>query len=778
MSLYDGSRGAPDVDWGSSAEATERRRRVAEAAKQRLAVIDHAAHYTSTVRVSEARGVVDHRDSRGYGVQGGRSSYQWPVQDFADSRTAPRGGYSTHSTSPSRDSTGTRVSTIGAGSYASMYDDRLAGDVSHDVSWDRPTETRRWAGGVETKINDVSRQMKRAAIGHHNTGQYQPRTSKNTNANVQWEEDTYEEDTFDANMYGEDITYDKNLNPIASEKKTNWVPKKPQTYKRNDENAFDLDDGYGNDWRRTVPKSPKKPGWNSELYIPEELQEEEEEMKPKRDERRVSVTAKIGQPAWDFGDQEPERPVEVYDVYEQTVTDNNLEHDVPTRGRGVSSTMRQATPNDPPGIQRTTSIGTAKKLAALKAARSAQRPTSRGDALRTHKTPPYAQTASKENDLSSAFPPRNIEKRVQYNTHPDTGFDEDKSVKAVASNWGKTGAPSEFPEAEPFMEPKNKTSYHQARVGHNGVGQNKPTVRHTKPTTSINAPCTTDVLCETWEEFGTTLRPSGKVVTRTGLKPVVVKKKGTGAGVGTIKEIDNDSFGGYSPPVNKLKRQPSLSSSPARVGGGTGHITTDISIDLRGMTVPDGADVGPTALKQCDTCGRKFNQRALTIHQKSCVKVFASKRQAFDVAKQRAEGTDLARFKRMGGGGGGSMDDDGLFGYKSKAKTSTVSQTKRSVASSGKAPPKWKKESERFRAGLRAVRTGEAVDPEYDEDLVPCPHCSRSFNEHAAERHIPQCTNIKAKPSRLVRGGGRGAHVTAMAKNGFGGKDYSRTRAF
>ena len=65
MSLYDGSRGAPDVDWGSSAEATERRRRVAEAAKQRLAVIDHAAHYTSNVRVSEARGVVDHRDSRG-----------------------------------------------------------------------------------------------------------------------------------------------------------------------------------------------------------------------------------------------------------------------------------------------------------------------------------------------------------------------------------------------------------------------------------------------------------------------------------------------------------------------------------------------------------------------------------------------------------------------------------------------------------------------------------------------------------------------------------------
>jgi len=30
-----------------------------------------------------------------------------------------------------------------------------------------------------------------------------------------------------------------------------------------------------------------------------------------------------------------------------------------------------------------------------------------------------------------------------------------------------------------------------------------------------------------------------------------------------------------------------------------------------------------------------------------------------------------------------------------------------------------------------------------------------------AARHIPQCKDMKAKPSRLVRGGGRGAHVAA-----------------
>lgn len=27
----------------------------------------------------------------------------------------------------------------------------------------------------------------------------------------------------------------------------------------------------------------------------------------------------------------------------------------------------------------------------------------------------------------------------------------------------------------------------------------------------------------------------------------------------------------------------------------------------------------------------------------------------------------------------------------------------------------------------------------YDDGLVPCPVCTRRFNEHAAERHIPIC---------------------------------------
>lgn len=49
------------------------------------------------------------------------------------------------------------------------------------------------------------------------------------------------------------------------------------------------------------------------------------------------------------------------------------------------------------------------------------------------------------------------------------------------------------------------------------------------------------------------------------------------------------------------------------------------------------------------------------------------------------------------------------------------------------------------------------VDPSY----LQCPHCNRSFNEKAGERHIPQCRGIINKPSRLTRGSGVPSHSTS-----------------
>lgn len=36
---------------------------------------------------------------------------------------------------------------------------------------------------------------------------------------------------------------------------------------------------------------------------------------------------------------------------------------------------------------------------------------------------------------------------------------------------------------------------------------------------------------------------------------------------------------------------------------------------------------------------------------------------------------------------------------------------------------------------------------------VQCPHCRRRFSELVAERHIPKCADIIAKPSGLKAGG-------------------------
>ena len=50
--------------------------------------------------------------------------------------------------------------------------------------------------------------------------------------------------------------------------------------------------------------------------------------------------------------------------------------------------------------------------------------------------------------------------------------------------------------------------------------------------------------------------------------------------------------------------------------------------------------------------------------------------------------------------------------------------------------------------------------------LVPCPHCGRSFSETAAERHIPKCQDTVHKPTRLLAGGGTGAHQRVLRGRG------------
>ena len=163
----------------------------------------------------------------------------------------------------------------------------------------------------------------------------------------------------------------------------------------------------------------------------------------------------------------------------------------------------------------------------------------------------------------------------------------------------------------------------------------------------------------------------------------------------------------------------------------------------------DVVDDSSTALFECGDCGRKFNGTAYEKHVKVCKKVFVNSRKQFDMTKQRIQ------------------DDEQLRILQNNKKQKETASEKSA---------KWKNQSQAFREAMKAARdvshaisTGAPLPPPTisapDPSLIPCPHCGRRFNEKAAERHIPLCTSIKAKPTMLSKGGGLGASAGVSLKD-------------
>ena len=156
------------------------------------------------------------------------------------------------------------------------------------------------------------------------------------------------------------------------------------------------------------------------------------------------------------------------------------------------------------------------------------------------------------------------------------------------------------------------------------------------------------------------------------------------------------------------ERAPQEKAAEPAAGPAPGTYDFDAAIDA---ALGDDAFAPPAVeLFACAHCGRKFNEKALARHVKICKKVFQKKdpdqaskpatKRAAGLAKPKPKAAGRARGRKAGGFGGGPAA----------------------------------------------------------ENLVPCPHCHRTFNEEAAKRHIPRCANTKAKPSLLKKGGGIGAH--------------------
>lgn len=68
----------------------------------------------------------------------------------------------------------------------------------------------------------------------------------------------------------------------------------------------------------------------------------------------------------------------------------------------------------------------------------------------------------------------------------------------------------------------------------------------------------------------------------------------------------------------------------------------------------------------------------------------------------------------------------------------------------------WRRKHEEFIAAIRSAKEVQAYlakggklsdlpppPPSENPDYVQCPHCSRRFNESAAQRHIPKCATFQ-----------------------------------
>lgn len=174
------------------------------------------------------------------------------------------------------------------------------------------------------------------------------------------------------------------------------------------------------------------------------------------------------------------------------------------------------------------------------------------------------------------------------------------------------------------------------------------------------------------------------------------------------------------------------------------------------MYAEDDDDDGP--MIPCQDCGRTFKAKVLARHSRICKKVFVQKRKAFDSAANRLNEFEnaqelIAKAHRI---------EKELDNPKPKAKEK-------------KALPDWQKKSLEFRQAMLAAKAaaGDTVAAEKASELqqqlnafgpsepsgVKCPHCGRTFNKEAGERHIVICLKTfgsKNTGGRLTKGGGVG----------------------
>lgn len=175
-------------------------------------------------------------------------------------------------------------------------------------------------------------------------------------------------------------------------------------------------------------------------------------------------------------------------------------------------------------------------------------------------------------------------------------------------------------------------------------------------------------------------------------------------------------------------------------------------------------DGGP--LVPCPDCGRSFKAQSLEKHKKICKKVFQHKRKQFNSAANRLGEFDNAQ----------ELIANATKSEKQREKENHAEKSSKKEKGS---VPKWKAQSLAFRQAILAAK-GASGDPEaakkaaeiqkqlnaaslasggnvMESDMVKCPHCGRTFNEEAGQRHIAICLKTfggKGRSKASGQGGG------------------------
>ncbi|XP_025105486.1 zinc finger C2HC domain-containing protein 1C-like [Pomacea canaliculata] len=159
----------------------------------------------------------------------------------------------------------------------------------------------------------------------------------------------------------------------------------------------------------------------------------------------------------------------------------------------------------------------------------------------------------------------------------------------------------------------------------------------------------------------------------------------------------------------------------------------DVSFYVQ-KALEDDASGERVKLVACRLCGRKFAEDRVQKHLDAC-KVSQKKRKVFDPVQMRTDGTEMAKYVNRG-----------------DHKKETPKKKN------------WRREHESFLESVRYAKKVTKLEQQgvsakdlppppvsHNPDLVPCPHCGRTFNETAASRHIPRCKDLKTKPAPMRR---------------------------